>query len=198
MPVKSARPAGLLTRRDFLTRVSRYGSAAVLGAMFALDLLARDAGGMPPLSGRAPAGKGRRVLILGGGLAGLSAAFELGKLGYECTVLEARARPGGRNWTIRRDTEQTELGGAHQVCRFDEGLFINGGPMRISHHHATTLGYCREFSIPLVVFPNVNEAAYVHREGFPRLRLREVEADIRATPANCSPRSSGRANSTRR
>src|SRR2546430_1842024 len=136
MPVKSACPAGSVTRREFLSRVSRFGRAAVLGSMFALDLLGRDTGGMPALSGRAPAGKGRRVLILGGGLAGLSTAYELGKLGYGCTVLEARARPGGRNWTIRHGTEQTELDGAHQGCRFDEGLFVNGGPMRISHHHA--------------------------------------------------------------
>ena len=180
MPTMSARFSAPLTRRDFLWRVSRFGGAAVLGSMFALDLLGRDAGGGgPQLSGRAPAGKGRRVLILGGGLAGLSTAYELGKLGYECTVLEARARPGGRNWTIRRGTEETEIGGERQVCKFDEGHFVNGGPMRISHHHASTLGYCREFGIPLVVFPNVNEAAYVHREGFPKLRLREVDADLR-------------------
>ena len=179
MLVKSACPAGTFTRRDFLWRVSRFGGAAVMGSMFALDLLGRDASGGPQLSGRAPAGKGRRVVILGGGLSGLCTAYELGKLGYECAVLEARARPGGRNWTIRRGTEETEIGGEQQGCRFDEGLFVNGGPMRISHHHATTLGYCREFGIPLVVFPNINEAAYVHRDGFPKLRLRDVEADVR-------------------
>ena len=187
MPVQSARPADTLTRRDFLWRVSRFGGAAVLGSMFALDLLGRDAGVMPPLGGRAPVGQGRRVLILGGGLSGLSTAYELGKLGYECVMLEARARPGGRNWTIRRGTEETEIGGGatgfpageRQMCKFDDGLFVNGGPMRISHHHATTLGYCREFGIPLVVFPNINEAAYVHREGLPKMRLREVEADLR-------------------
>ena len=150
--------------------------------MFALDLLGRDRSTLQ-LEGHAPVGRGRRIIILGAGVAGLATAYELGKLGYECTVLEARRRPGGRNWTIRRGTEETEIGGERQVCQFDEGHFYNAGPMRISHHHETTLGYCREFGIPLLAFPNVNEAAYVHREGLPKLRLREVEADVRGYTA---------------
>jgi monoamine oxidase len=111
-------------------------------------------------------------------VAGLCAAYELGKLGYTCTLLEARARPGGRNWTIRRGTEETEIGNPKQVCSFDEGLFCNGGPMRIPHHHTTTLGYCREFGIPLTVFTNFNEGAYIVPKGHPRLRVREVVTDM--------------------
>lgn len=185
MPAPSSRSpaASALTRRDFLWRVARYGGGAVLGSLFALDLFARDdSGGRPQLAGRAPAKK-KRVIVLGGGVAGLATAYELGLIGYDCTVLEARSRPGGRNWTIRAGTEETELGGEKQVCRFDAGLFINGGPMRIAHHHATTLAYCREFGIPLVVFPNTNEAAYLYREGFPRVRLREVRSDWRGYTA---------------
>ena len=53
-----------------------------------------------PPNGRAPAGT--RVIILGAGLAGLAAAYELRKLGYQCEVLEARARTGGRCFTVRR------------------------------------------------------------------------------------------------
>jgi len=41
-------------------------------------------------------GEGREVLILGAGLAGMASAYELGKLGYRCTMLEARDRAGGR------------------------------------------------------------------------------------------------------
>ena len=178
----AARP-GPLTRREFIWRVARHGGATALGAMFALDLLARDdRGGRPQLEGRAPERR-RRVIILGAGMAGLSTAYELGALGYECTVLEARQRPGGRCWTIRAGTEETEIGGERQVCRFDDGLFFNAGPMRIAHHHASTLAYCREFGIPLVAFPNINEAAFVHRDGFPRLRFREVRADWRGHTA---------------
>lgn len=174
------RPA--LTRRQFLGKISRYGGAALLGSMFALDLLGRDRGGFR-LEGQAPAGKGRRVIILGGGAAGLSAAYELKKLGYECTLLEARHRPGGRNWTVRRGDEETEIGNPRQICRFDEGLFLNAGAMRLSHHHQTTLDYCREFAIPLVPFPNFNEAAFVHVDGHPRRRIREINADLRGHTA---------------
>ena len=167
-----------LTRRQFLHRIARYGGGAVLGSMFALDLFAREDRFHLQLKGRAPAGRNNRVIILGGGVAGLCAAYELGKLGYACTLLEARARPGGRNWTVRGGTEETEIGNPRQVCRFDPGLFYNAGPMRIPHHHTTTLGYCREFGIPLTVFTNFNEAAYIVRAGFPKLRIREVLADM--------------------
>jgi len=41
------------------------------------------------------------VVILGGGIAGLATAYELGKAGYDCTILEARGIAGGRNFTVR-------------------------------------------------------------------------------------------------
>src|SRR6266446_10256185 len=44
---------------------------------------------------------GTKVIILGAGMAGLSAAYELCKAGYDCVVIEARDRVGGRNWTLR-------------------------------------------------------------------------------------------------
>ena len=61
-------------------------------------------------------GKGIKVAILGGGIAGLVTALEMGKAGYDCTVLEARERPGGRNWSIRRGTKVEFIDGAVQNC----------------------------------------------------------------------------------
>ncbi|MDP2137427.1 MAG: FAD-dependent oxidoreductase [Candidatus Didemnitutus sp.] len=77
-------------------------------------------------------------------------------------------RPGGRCWTIRAVTPETEIGGETQVCCFTNGNLINGGPMRLLHHHTTTLDYRREFGLPLVPFTNFNTAAFVHRSGQPR------------------------------
>ena len=53
------------------------------------------------------AGPGTKVAIIGSGLAGMTVAYELGKRGYICTVLEARNRSGGRVQTIRRGSRQS-------------------------------------------------------------------------------------------
>ena len=56
-------------------------------------------------------GNDTTVLILGAGIAGLTASYELEKAGYRCRILEARLRPGGRNWTVRRGSTDTDLDG---------------------------------------------------------------------------------------
>ena len=165
------------TRRRFLLDVGRLGGS-VFGAMTALDLFAQDNGAtwlpkdLPRLK------QPKDVLILGAGAAGLGAAYELGKLGYRCRILEARQRPGGRIWTIRRGTRETEVSGQSQVCTFDEGHYYNAGPARIPQHHYTTLGYCREFNVAVEVFNNYNDSAYVHSSTANRkIRIREARSD---------------------
>ena len=149
-------------------------------AMTGLGLLAAPAQTRFDLSGRV---SGIRVLVLGGGLAGLTVAYELKKVGYDCRVLEARARPGGRVFTVRRGTTSEE-DGAGQTAAFDEGLYFNAGPMRISHHHHTTLAYCRELRVPVEVFVADSDSAYLYqaRSSSPfsgrRIRLREARADF--------------------
>ena len=170
-----------LTRRLFLERLTgTAGAAMTYEAMTVLGLLPTPAAAAPfELRGAA---NGASVAILGGGLAGMSAAYELSKLGYDCRVLEARMRPGGRCHTIRRGTVSEETG-VTSACAFDEGLYYNPGPMRIPHHHTITLGYCRELGVPVEVFVNDNEAAFYYQTrsrtlGGQRLRSREVRADM--------------------
>ena len=79
-----------------------------MAAMTSLDLMAGQAGVRPALTGR-PAGV--RVLVLGVGVSGLVVGYELGKLGYDFRILEARDRVGGLAWTVRRGTEHTETNG---------------------------------------------------------------------------------------
>jgi monoamine oxidase len=175
---------GTMTRREFVTRAGRYGGGAATGAMLALGLLAKSSparGASPDAStpDGAPQNGGKRVLILGAGLCGMSAAYELGKLGFTCELLEARARAGGRCWTVRAGTRETEIDGPEQTAGFPEGFYMNPGPARIPGHHTTTLEYCKEFGVPIEVFNNVNESAYYQVKGVGRVRMREATADLR-------------------
>ena len=119
-----------MTRRELLTGVGRAGGAgATFLLMQSLGLLPPpEAGAQPPL--RLPPGRGTSVTILGAGIAGLVAAHELNKAGYKCVVLEARERPGGRNWTIRRGSKILFTDGSEQTCVFEEGQYFNAGPAR--------------------------------------------------------------------
>ena len=91
-----------VTRRDFLMRVGQLGGyGAAFSFMQSLGLLPAQEITHEVATLRKVPGHGTTVVILGGGIAGLVSAYELGKLGYRCTLLEARARVGGRNWTVR-------------------------------------------------------------------------------------------------
>jgi monoamine oxidase len=125
----------------------------------------------------------RRVIILGAGIAGLTAAYELGRKGYDCVILEASNRVGGRNLTLRHGDTVDEIGNP-QLCRFDAdpALYMNAGPARISALHTSVLGYCRDFGVALEPFINQNRNAWVQDEaiaGGSPVRIRECMADTR-------------------
>ena len=117
--------------------------------------MAGQAGVRPALTGRP---SGAKVLVLGAGVSGLVVGYELGKLGYDFRILEARDRVGGLKWTVRRGTEHTEIGGERQVCTFDEGQHVNVGPWRIPYTHTGVLNYCKELGVPLQIFLNEADA----------------------------------------
>jgi monoamine oxidase len=172
-----------VTRRDFLYRAAAVGgSALLLNTMNAWGMGINSTASAPPvLSG---SGKGKKVVILGAGLAGMTAAFELGKLGYQCQVLEARAFAGGRCQTARKGFKLQELGGEAQTCAFDDGQYINHGPWRIPLHHQSTLHYTRQFEVPLEVMVNDNDHAFVYLENAGPLSNRllrpaQLKADMR-------------------
>ncbi|MFT4202717.1 MAG: FAD-dependent oxidoreductase [Chitinophagaceae bacterium] len=163
----------MTTRRDFLTKLGMMAGATLPG-MMALGLLkAAPLHPLPAPDGMPPTGK--RVVILGAGLSGMVAAYELGRLGYDCTLLEARDRVGGRVFSVRNGSRSEEIKNGTQAAILDAGLYFNAGPSRIPHFHEVTLHYCREFGIPLEVYNNVNEAAYYFSEGTGPLSNKKIK-----------------------
>jgi monoamine oxidase len=132
------------------------GSAAVYETMTALGLInLPDAPAGPPRLA-AGSGGGRSALILGAGIGGLTAAYELTRAGYRCEILEAQARAGGRSLTARQGTviteESPEHGTTHQECQFAPGLYLNMGPGRLPYHHRRVLRYCHDLDVALEVY----------------------------------------------
>jgi monoamine oxidase len=174
-----------LSRRELLSMIGvAAGGAAMYQAMNSLGLAAESSYRGPIDLQGAP--RGASVLILGAGIAGLVAAYELRNAGYQVQVLEYNARAGGRNWTMRGGDNYTELGGYTQRCEFERDLYVNPGPWRIPYHHYGILSYCKRLGVPLEAFVQVNYNAYLHNSrafgGKPQ-RYREIKADYQGQVA---------------
>lgn len=173
------------SRRTLLRMIGlSAGSAAMYQAMTSLGFAQGSSYAGPLKLSGVPSGAS--VLILGAGLAGMTAAYELRNAGYKVKVLEYNARSGGRCWTLRGGDQYTELGGAKQSCEFDKGLYINPGPWRIPFHHQNVLHYCRQFGVALESFVEVNSNAWLHSakafDGKPQ-RYGRYRADFHGTVA---------------
>jgi monoamine oxidase len=168
-----------INKRDLLTLIGRTaGASAMYMAMSSLgQAQASTFKGPIKLDGDP---KGASVLILGAGVAGMTAALELSRAGYKVQVLEYNDRVGGRSWTLRGGDTYTELGGATQHCQFAPGNYINPGPWRIPWHHHGLVHYCHELGVALEPFMQVNYNAYIHSTkafgGKPQ-RFRHIQAD---------------------
>lgn len=123
---------GNIKRRDFLKLTSLSTGAILTSSLLNIPFL--KAANTKHL----PTGKGEKILILGAGLAGLCSAYELKKLGYDVTLLEAQLRSGGRVITFREP--------------FSDGLWADAGAARIPDNHDWTMKYVNEFNLDLVPF----------------------------------------------
>jgi len=162
---------GSWTRRRFLEAVGSIGgAAAVYDAMVALGVVRAPAAAAAPLEIPEGGGSGKVIAVLGAGIAGLTAAYELQqrKSGYTVVVLEAdESRAGGRSYTVRNGDKIVERHGSEtwtQTCQFDKGLYLNAGPGRLPYHHTVVLGYCHELGVPLEVYV-MNTRANLYRNG---------------------------------
>ena len=96
-------------------------------------------------------GRSKKVIVIGAGLAGLAAAYELSQAGHDVAVLEARMRPGGRVHTIRDP--------------FPEGLYAEAGATRIPNHHHFTIKYAKLFGLTLDPFAPSNSPSLYYVRG---------------------------------
>jgi monoamine oxidase len=113
--------------------------------------------GLSPGVGLVPTNRPRkRIIVLGAGLAGLTAAWELVRSGHEVAVLEARLRPGGRVLTLREG--------------FSPGLSAEAGAMSFSDDYRHLLHYAQLFGVPYDSLANAavrtpGTAALFHLQG---------------------------------
>ena len=173
------------TRRQLLHAIGLIGGTAAIYQLMTTFGHAEETRfpGPPNLSGARP---GASVIVLGAGLAGMLAAYELRKAGYKVRILEYQARAGGRAWSLYGGDKFTEMGGATQTVKFAKGNYLNPGPWRIPHHHRTLLHYCKAFGVELQPFIQFNHNAFVHSTdafgGAPQ-RFRSLAADFEGNVA---------------
>ena len=169
----------MVTRRAFLGQLGMVGGlGAAAGAMEALGLRgvarAQDMGSLSPGLGR-----GKHVVVLGAGISGLTAAYELEQAGFLVTLLEARTRVGGRAWTVRNGDAIEMIGESTQVARLSDGIYFNAGPARIPGFHQGLLGYAKKFGVPMEVEVNSSRSAYIMANDGSKLRMRTAINDMR-------------------
>ncbi|HEX5703681.1 MAG TPA: FAD-dependent oxidoreductase [Pyrinomonadaceae bacterium] len=110
----------------------------------------------------------KKVIIIGGGIAGLAAGYELTQLGHQVTILEARARPGGRIQTLREP--------------FADGLYAEAGAARIPHDHDLVLKYVKLFGLPLVpMYPSQLSALIAEDRGMKRVKIDRLVKELGKT-----------------
>jgi monoamine oxidase len=120
-----------------------------------LDYLSTIHQGLQPKATRA------KVVIVGAGIAGLVAGYELTRAGHEVIILEARQRVGGRVYTLREP--------------FTNGVYAEAGAMRVPQSHLLTLAYIDKFKLGVSSFKIENPQAYYYLQG-QRYRIAEANA----------------------
>ena len=157
---------GGLSRRNFIQMVGAAGGAtAVHETLIALGLMRPPSAWAGPPKCNPNLGKGKKVVILGAGVGGLATAYWLRQSGYNCVILEAQDRLGGRSHTARSGDKVYELDPENpnkvleQECKFDDDprLYVNLGPGRIPYHHRRVIELCKELEVALEVYVHTSD-----------------------------------------
>ncbi len=147
-----------VTRRRFLEAVGLAGgSAALYETMTALGLIHLPEAWAGPPQLPAGIGTGKKVIILGAGIAGLTAAYELRKRrlhrsDHRTDRTSRRSQSHRAAWRLSSSKKQENGNTLKQICKFDEGLYLNLGPGRLPYHHRRVLHYCQELNVGLEIY----------------------------------------------
>lgn len=157
-----------MTRKDFLQQLSLGLSVLGTGIFFPGSLSAADF-----ILGETTNPK--KIVILGAGLAGLSAAWELRKAGHHVQVLEARNRPGGRVSTLSDP--------------FSPGLRVEEGAAGFSGTYSHALKFIDAFGLEKVdfAFPEGKDIFYLNGK-----RIESVPGEPVDWPYELHPREKGK------
>ena len=157
-----------INRKEFLTQSAFASAQAAFASTLAFDALASNS------QRTRRTGYRKKVAVIGAGLAGLSAAYELTQAGFDVTVLEARTRPGGRVHTLREP--------------FSDKRYAEAGAARIPDSHRWTLKYARLFGLPLVPFSSDKQLGAVVYIAGNRIKIPAGRRlDLRDLPLSLKP-----------
>lgn len=186
----------VLTRRQLLKGLATIGGAgAAYTALNAMGLLgagqALAAGNTTePLPPGSLAGK--KIIVIGAGLAGLCTALRAARAGAQVTILEATERAGGRSLTLRNgdsfkewdwNTPSTmKFEAVGDVPADSPDNYLNAGPGRIPSHHTRLIDYCKELDVALqpYIFHSSNNLMQNDAwNGGQPVQLRRLKNDLR-------------------
>lgn len=98
-----------------------------------------------------PTGIAKKVIVIGAGLAGMAAAYELVQAGHDVIVLEARTRSGGRVWTLRDN--------------YPEAMYAEAGATNVFDNHDWTNKYLKLLGVAIDPMPSTTGASIYHIRG---------------------------------
>jgi monoamine oxidase len=153
-----------ISKRQLLQSIGMVsGSAAVFTALQGWSLAqASSPHKAPPILSNE--GNGKKLIILGAGLAGMVIALEMSKKGYVCQIIEAQDKIGGRCQSARKGSVIEEVGNEKQICNYKDDQYFNYGPWRIPAQHHPTLHYCHTLGVKLEPLINKSPMAYYYSE----------------------------------